>query len=238
MKKIRVFLLVLIIIGVGLLVTQKIWVPKIVDKILKSENIIISAPLSETVIQNKEVVLNNIPLVLRDKLDDKKVILKLDDGKEKVYENNYTEGWATFMVYDFIGYNKDINSYEISLSNYDGGMTYLLVNKSSGDEIYLPGEIIISPNKEKIFSYVASESADMNNGFAIVNLKDSHFQKELEINLNWFPVAANWASDTELEITKISSFEDFRSFNNAEVLPASASKIRYIYVNNKWIEKT
>jgi hypothetical protein len=33
-KFVRIFLLVLIIVGVGLLITQKIWVPKLVDKIL------------------------------------------------------------------------------------------------------------------------------------------------------------------------------------------------------------
>ncbi len=38
MKFIRIFLLVLIIIGLGLLITQKIWVPKLVDKIILSEN--------------------------------------------------------------------------------------------------------------------------------------------------------------------------------------------------------
>ncbi len=36
-KFIRIFLLVLIIIGVGLLLTQKSWVPKVVDRIMKSE---------------------------------------------------------------------------------------------------------------------------------------------------------------------------------------------------------
>lgn len=36
-KFIRIFLLVLIVIGVGLLVTQKMWVPKVVDVILKAE---------------------------------------------------------------------------------------------------------------------------------------------------------------------------------------------------------
>lgn len=37
-KFIRIFLLVLIIIGIGLLVTQKMWVPKVVEMILKNEN--------------------------------------------------------------------------------------------------------------------------------------------------------------------------------------------------------
>ena len=37
MKAVRIFLLILIIIGIVLLFTQKIWVPKLVNKILLSE---------------------------------------------------------------------------------------------------------------------------------------------------------------------------------------------------------
>ena len=37
MKTIRIFLLILIIIGLILIFTQKIWVPKLVDEILLSE---------------------------------------------------------------------------------------------------------------------------------------------------------------------------------------------------------
>jgi hypothetical protein len=37
-KAIRIFLLILIIIGVGLIFTQNIWVPKLVNQILLSEN--------------------------------------------------------------------------------------------------------------------------------------------------------------------------------------------------------
>lgn len=37
-KFVRIFLLVLIIVGLGLLVTQKIWVPKVVNQILSYEN--------------------------------------------------------------------------------------------------------------------------------------------------------------------------------------------------------
>jgi TM2 domain-containing membrane protein YozV len=35
---IRIFLLFLIIIGIGLLLTQKVWVPNVVDTILHSQN--------------------------------------------------------------------------------------------------------------------------------------------------------------------------------------------------------
>ena len=39
MKFIRIFLLVLIIIGVGLLLSQKTWVPKVTDYILEKQNL-------------------------------------------------------------------------------------------------------------------------------------------------------------------------------------------------------
>lgn len=38
MKFVRIFLLVLIIIGIILLLTQNLWVPKIVDMILRYES--------------------------------------------------------------------------------------------------------------------------------------------------------------------------------------------------------
>ncbi len=44
MKAIRIFLLVLIIIGIGLLCTQKIWVPRLVNKILSFEKSSVSVP--------------------------------------------------------------------------------------------------------------------------------------------------------------------------------------------------
>jgi len=44
MKAARIFLLVLIIVGIGLLLTQKIWVPKLVNKILLSEKSAVIIP--------------------------------------------------------------------------------------------------------------------------------------------------------------------------------------------------
>src|ERR1035437_9142238 len=39
MKTIRIVLFILIIIGIGLLLTQKVWVPKLVDRIISSEGL-------------------------------------------------------------------------------------------------------------------------------------------------------------------------------------------------------
>jgi hypothetical protein len=47
MKFIRIFLLVLIIVGIVALATQKIWVPKLVNKILSSEEITVLPPITQ-----------------------------------------------------------------------------------------------------------------------------------------------------------------------------------------------
>ena len=38
MKTVRIVLFILIVIGIGLLITQKKWVPKVVDYIMKMES--------------------------------------------------------------------------------------------------------------------------------------------------------------------------------------------------------
>lgn len=48
MNKIQIFLLILIIIGLGLLATQKIWVPKLVEKIISAENLTKVEPQKST----------------------------------------------------------------------------------------------------------------------------------------------------------------------------------------------
>lgn len=55
MKFIRIFLLVLIIIGIGLLITQKIWVPKLVDRIILSEgpHVVIPAATPNEIVKDK-----------------------------------------------------------------------------------------------------------------------------------------------------------------------------------------
>lgn len=52
MKFIRIFLLVLIIIGIGLLLTQKTWVPKLVNKIIAHEDSVKIGLLNEVTYKN------------------------------------------------------------------------------------------------------------------------------------------------------------------------------------------
>jgi len=54
MKTIRIALLILIIIGIVLIITQRIWVPKLVDKILSNENVQIVTPTTQTALILKD----------------------------------------------------------------------------------------------------------------------------------------------------------------------------------------
>jgi len=62
MKTLRIFLLVLIIIGVILLITQKTWVPKLVNKIIESENADRVVPTSQITYINASTDLITIEL--------------------------------------------------------------------------------------------------------------------------------------------------------------------------------
>lgn len=61
-KTLRIFLLILIIIGIILLFTQKIWVPKLVDRILLSENTQQQISKTTTTVSNESIKTNIIRL--------------------------------------------------------------------------------------------------------------------------------------------------------------------------------
>lgn len=175
-----------------------------------------------------------------------KLILKLDDGTEKVItdtagegdilpETNKTENKSKdTRIYIFDKLYEDINQYGVIVRYYvgmDKSNYYLLVNKNNGNEIYLPSEkIIISPNKQRIVSYnVDLISGFTTNGFSILNLKEGNFYKEYEYYPeDWGPSSAKWINDKELEFGKTKLNGD----HDEEI----AGVIKFKISNNKWTE--
>ena len=102
MKTVRIFLLVLIVIGIVLLFTQNIWVPKLVDKILLYEStpvVLQTAPINiknitpETTI-SKDVTCNdniNYFVVSRDMKDSvgTDILVKYKTDKDQHFNCNY-----------------------------------------------------------------------------------------------------------------------------------------------------
>lgn len=94
-KFIRIFLLVLIVIGIILLATQKIWVPKLVDKIIEREKIEIS-------VENKKEENKNTD----------QAVMILKDGRQCYAYNHEATPEAPYTVNEFIDIT--ISSAEVS----------------------------------------------------------------------------------------------------------------------------
>lgn len=88
MKAIRIFLLILIIIGIGLLFTQKSWVPNFVDWILKSEN--------------------DVSITLDSKISDTNAGWKVYTDSEDSYQVSYLGDWKVDRIIESgqFGYDK------------------------------------------------------------------------------------------------------------------------------------
>ncbi len=116
MKTLRIFLLVLIIVGVGALASEKIWVPKLVDEITSHESppVVISAntifkyppmTMDYTIVQNAEYKdMGTIPqLVVRFTQSDERVFdIKVDNRElESITPESMKEKGATrfYSVY-------------------------------------------------------------------------------------------------------------------------------------------
>lgn len=160
--------------------------------------------------------------------------LELDGGKSKTYKD-ISEDSENFRGYEFSNFYKDINSYLIKVSLYEGAH-YLLVNKITGEEVSVPGNNIeISLDKIRF----ASSSSDVvagfsQNGFEIFRLENNHFVKEMELYPeNWGPAYIIWNGVNEITVYKEVYSEDSDSISATKL----AGILKYKLVNNIWAEE-
>jgi hypothetical protein len=147
-KFVRIFLLVLIIIGIGLLITQKMWVPKVVNMVLKIE----TKDKQVSVVSNiKNNPANLTPInfeiqiraavekaVLQDKYRNLEIVKGIRLISVKVMGNTITLNFNE----DFFGTNQEYMTH-----NEEGGAPYettlIEIDKSLGpifDEIKKQGQ--------------------------------------------------------------------------------------------------
>ncbi len=103
MKTIRIILLVLIVIGIGLICTQSLWVPGLVDRILVAQGYV--SPSKTVTFRcdlSKSIVATFYPA------DDKFVILTLSDGRNIVVPHALSASGARYAKPDesFVFWNK------------------------------------------------------------------------------------------------------------------------------------
>ncbi len=138
MKFIRIFLLVLIIIGLILLVTQKMWVPKLVNKIIEEENKNISV---ETGNEIKVTPISHATMVLQVG----KVVVYTDPvGGASAFTGQPTP--SLVLVTDIHGDHLNVDTLKSVLTD----SSTLVVPKAVADKITedLKGEMVVLNNGE------------------------------------------------------------------------------------------
>lgn len=103
MKAIRIFLLILIIIGIAAICTQSIWVPKLVNQILIWQGVIPSGKTATFKCDlSKSIVATFYPT------DDRFVDLKLSDGRNISVPHAISASGARYATSDesFVFWNK------------------------------------------------------------------------------------------------------------------------------------
>jgi len=174
-----------------------------------------------------ENILEPVDLVKR---DNDKLILKLDNGSEKILKNivgddNHKE---EDVNYGFDKLYNDINAYGINFQLYEGS-GYLLIDKKSGESISV-GSIVVSPNKERVLSYGLDLISGYNiNGLKIIKLVDGNFIVEYDSGSEkWGSQNTKWTNDSGIEFEKIVLDDNYDE--------VSAGLYRLKLIDGKWVE--
>lgn len=180
------------------------------------------------------------------KKEEGKLILKLDNGTEKVILDIIGEG-DVFSIIDnsknqsedtrihtFDKLHEDINCYGIIVRYYIGmdySNYYLLVNKKNGEEFTMTStNIVISPNKKRILSYnydlISGFTA---NGFDIVKFNGDNFILEYRLEtIDWGPADAKWINDSELEFKRMIINDNY----DEEI----SGVVKFKFIDDEWVK--
>jgi hypothetical protein len=195
---------------------------------------------------NVNILSSNEYSVIKSK--DRVLTLELDGRKTKVYKDERNDlydkpkdpltGWDDIVeynkVYKFSDFYEDINSYLIRVELYEAGY-YLLVNKTTGEDVIVPGKIIISSKKDRFISSNSDVvSGFSENGFEIFKLENNHFIKEMELYPeNWGPAYVIWSGVDEVTVYK----EIYSDSSDSMSMTKPAGTVKYKLNNNVWTEE-
>ncbi len=247
-KFLQIFLLILIIIGLGLLATQDKWVPKLVEKILSSEKSSQNIPLvtetnsdrisitnidiNETNFTGKKPVLSGEGLLITESnkyIDTtiaefkKQADLDVPDMRKQFGSENPTTNYTLDITAKEITGSK-ITSVVISIYTYTGGAhgsSYYKVFNVSKEESKLLAlvDIITADNQTFFTELVKKELHDwLPEGSPVI------FPEEVDkLTFNSFK---NWALDTSSIIIYFDQYEIGPGVLGAVAFPISLEKIQ------------
>lgn len=162
------------------------------------------------------------------KRENKNLLLKTTNGKDVVLKNtDNPEDAENYATYFFEDYLKSIDAYLVMIQYYEGE-EYCLISKKTGEQIIVPGQILLSPDKKRFISYnMDLEAGYSPNGFAIYLIKDNTFENEFELySEEWGPSKVKWINNNEIEIERtVWSDNELIKDGNA----------RCLFENSEWV---
>ena len=175
------------------------------DTIIQDHKLIITQ-LDEKKYKSLKNKIKNLRKV-KERLISKKngvICLPLENSTNKIFEDSVISENENQISYEYIGYEKALNSYIILVKYYETG-EYMLINNKTGKESKLWGLPIISPNQKKVCCYGDALGYDvMPNGIQMYDYSDNNLIKEWEWEIeDWKPESVEWLNNNTLLLIKV-----------------------------------
>lgn len=157
---------------------------------------------------NKNVIRKNDTLSLYLESHQKKEYIDDTTGKY-----NEQTGYS-YVRYFYAGNIKKLNSDIIYVAESEY-RNFSLLNRSTGNEIYIPGWPLFSPG-DNCFVAAKFNVADDFNGLCIYTFNKGGIEKIAEVETEWGPVILKWKNDTTIYIKCLDY--DFEKANYVKVV--------------------
>jgi len=160
-----------------------------------------SIPESLYISANLELSKNRVDDTSRVFQDSLKLRFQLSNGSELILENDTTEGFESYIDFNYLGTLSSIDYWLVKIVYYEG-VGHLLVDKNTGEKIYTYGVPIFSKNNQHfICSSWDLEAGYDPNGMQLFEIEDGKIIEKWTVELdNWGPSQVRWKNDTLIYI--------------------------------------
>ncbi len=133
------------------------------------------------------------------------LILKLQNGKTKSYQDVLSDSYETAISYNFVGYLDSLNYYVIRLQYYEGG-GFMLVDQKDGQEYPISDFPVLSPNGNAFVCAHADVAAGYDpNSLQIWHISSGKPLLSYELNpKDWGPSKVNWLGNERIKVIRVS----------------------------------
>lgn len=136
-------------------------------------------------------------------IDNDTIIIHLSNGKDKTLTSRITNNNQTTAAYQYQRFIPALNSHLI-LVQFVKAQGYLVINQTTGQELWLGGQPTVSPNGQRFISTSLDLLDKRNpNNIEIWIMLNNRFFKEFENSPSWGPYSATWQSDSKISIPMI-----------------------------------